>query len=79
MDFWDSRSRTIALIDNLRNFAADSFRNPDASIPITNAWVAIEGEPMNVLGAPGWRRLITELIVRQALRTSIKELNLFRL
>ncbi len=49
MDFWDSRSRVIALIDDLRSFAPGGFRR---AIPtsIEGAWRVIEGEPKNVLG-----------------------------
>ncbi len=51
MDFWDSRSRTIAIIAGLRSFAPDAFLE-DPSTRITNAWAVIDGEPMNVLTTP---------------------------
>ena len=50
MNFWDSRSRAIALIDSLRNFAPDAFQH-EVSTHIVNAWAVIDGEPMNVLPA----------------------------
>ena len=43
-DFWDSRRRTIVLIDSLRAFSPESFV-ADESLPIPNAAVIIEGEP----------------------------------
>jgi hypothetical protein len=48
MDFWDSRARVIAIIDDLRSFAPAAFEH-QASTPIPNAWAVIEGEPMTVL------------------------------
>jgi hypothetical protein len=59
MNFWDSRSRTIALIEGLRSFAPDAFRC-EASNPIINAWAVIDGEPTNVLAAPDSRELANE-------------------
>jgi len=43
-DFWDSRRRTIELIESLRAFSPASFV-ADESLPIPNAAVVIEGEP----------------------------------
>ena len=48
MDFWESRARVIALIDNLREFAPTAFVD-ERITPIPNARVVIEGEPMHVL------------------------------
>jgi hypothetical protein len=56
MNFSDSRSRTIALIEGLRSFAPDAFRH-EASTRITDAWAVIDGEPTNVLAAPDPREL----------------------
>ena len=48
MNFWESRTRVVALIDNLSNFAPGAFEQQnDTRIP--NAWAVIDGEPMNVL------------------------------
>jgi len=45
MNFWDSRTRVIALIDSLKVFAPAAFeQNTDTRIP--NAWAVIDGEPM---------------------------------
>ena len=43
-DVWESRRRTIEIIDSLRAFSAASFV-ADESLPIPNAAVVIEGEP----------------------------------
>jgi hypothetical protein len=51
MDFWESRTRVIALIDSLRQFSPTSFQH-DAPAQIPNAWVVITGEPMQPLAAP---------------------------
>jgi hypothetical protein len=51
MDFWDSRSRAIALIDSLRAFAPTAFKTK-AGTAIANAWAVIDGETMKVLHAP---------------------------
>lgn len=48
MDFVDSRSRVIAIIDSLQNFAPTAFKDGQEK-PIPNAAIIIEGEPMNVL------------------------------
>jgi hypothetical protein len=48
MDFLESRSRVIALIDSLQSFAPTAFRDSDSQL-IPNAAIIIEGEPMNVL------------------------------
>jgi hypothetical protein len=48
MDFVDSRSRVIAVIDSLQNFAPAAFRQGQ-EMPIPNAAIIIEGEPDNVL------------------------------
>jgi hypothetical protein len=48
IDFWDSRTRVIALIDDLKRFYPAAFTaNQDTDI--SNASVVIDGEPMNVL------------------------------
>jgi len=47
MDFWDSRSRVIALIDSLQDFASSAFENPTNTV-IPNAFVVIDGEPAAV-------------------------------
>jgi hypothetical protein len=54
MNFWDSRSRTIALIENLRNFFPPAFEH-EAATRISNAWAVIDGEPMKKLAAPTLR------------------------
>jgi len=51
MDFWDSRRRVIALIDDLRRFAPAAFQH-NRNTPIPGAWAVIDREPMNVLQAP---------------------------
>ncbi|MEO8882127.1 MAG: peptidase S8/S53 subtilisin kexin sedolisin, partial [Devosia sp.] len=43
-DVWESRRRTIEIIDSLRAFSAASFV-ADESQPIPNAAVIIEGDP----------------------------------
>ena len=48
MDFVESRSRVIALINSLAGFAATAFVQ-GVSKQIPNAWIDIEGEPMNLL------------------------------
>jgi hypothetical protein len=48
MDFLDSRSRVIAVIGDLQSFAPASFVDGNSK-QITNAWIVIDGEPMNVL------------------------------
>ncbi len=60
MNFWDSRTRTIALIDSLRDFAPAAFED-EASTRIANAWAVIDGEPMNVLAAPSPQELAADL------------------
>ena len=50
MDFWDSRKRVIALIDDLHRFAPAAFEHKK-NTPIPGAWAVIDGEPMNVLTA----------------------------
>ncbi|MBP1097519.1 hypothetical protein JOE50_008049 [Bradyrhizobium japonicum] len=46
MDFWDSRSRVIAIIDSLRTFAPEAFLST-TPCRIPDAWIVIDGEPMN--------------------------------
>jgi hypothetical protein len=48
MDFLESRSRVIALIDSLQSFAPTAFQDSDSQL-IPDAAIIIEGEPMNVL------------------------------
>jgi hypothetical protein len=60
MNFWDSRSRTIALIDSLKSFDPTAFQHEDTSTHIRNAWAVIDGEPMNLLRAPDPRLLAAE-------------------
>jgi hypothetical protein len=48
MDFIDSRSRVIAVIDSLQSFAPVAFQQGHSK-PIPNAAIIIEGEPDNVL------------------------------
>jgi hypothetical protein len=50
IDFVDSRSRVIALIDSLKAFAPNSFKKK-ANTAIPNATCIIEGDPDNVLPA----------------------------
>jgi hypothetical protein len=52
MDFWDSRSRVMALIDDLRRFAPVAFRNNKVPTLIDGAWAVIEGEPTDELAPP---------------------------
>lgn len=50
MDFMESRSRVIAVINSLKDFAPNAFtQHQDTLIP--NAAVVIDGEPMNILPA----------------------------
>lgn len=51
MNFWDSRARVIALIQDLRAFAPQAFQQ-EVATRIAGASVVIEGEPMNVLADP---------------------------
>jgi hypothetical protein len=51
MDFSESRSRVIALIDSLRDFFPAAFQHA-TSTHIPNAWAVIDGEPMKSLDAP---------------------------
>lgn len=51
MNFWDSRSRVIALIIDLREFAPQAFEN-EVATQIANTWVVIDGEPMTLLQEP---------------------------
>jgi hypothetical protein len=48
MNFWDSRTRVIALIESLRGFAPAAFQHK-AVQPIANAWVVVDGEPMGLV------------------------------
>ena len=52
MDFWDSRSRVIALINDLRRFAPDAFATTEDT-EITGASIVIDGEPSSVIASPG--------------------------
>jgi hypothetical protein len=52
MNFWDSRARTIALIESLKSFAPNAFTY-EAATRIADAWIVIDGEPMDVLPRPG--------------------------
>jgi hypothetical protein len=54
MNFWDSRARVIALIDDLRSFAPRAF-DTETMTHIENAWIVVDGEPMRVLAAPARR------------------------
>lgn len=44
MDFWESRARVIALIDDLRRHAPEAF-STEANTPIEGAFAVIVGEP----------------------------------
>ena len=44
MDFWESRARVVALIDDLRRFAPEAFET-EVNTPIDGACVVIVGEP----------------------------------
>jgi hypothetical protein len=48
MNFWDSRTRVIALIDSLRNFAPNAFQH-ETMTRIPGASVVVDGEPANLL------------------------------
>ena len=50
IDFIDSRSRIIALIDSLKAFAPDAFKKKQ-NTAIPGAFVTIEGDPDNILPA----------------------------
>ena len=52
MDFMESRSRVIAVINSLASFAPNAFAQHQPT-PIPNAAVVIDGEPMNILPAAG--------------------------
>ncbi len=45
IDFSDSRSRVIALLDSLRGFAPAAFASAQ-NTRIANAWIVIDGEPV---------------------------------
>jgi len=51
MEFFESRARVIALIDSLRAFHPDAFRS-GKPMPIPDAFVVIDGEPMDPLADP---------------------------
>ena len=44
MDFWESRTRVIALLDSLRKFAPLAFAAAEIT-RIPDAWLLVEGEP----------------------------------
>ena len=44
MDFWESRGRMVALIDDLRRFAPGAF-GAEVNTPIESAFVVVVGEP----------------------------------
>jgi hypothetical protein len=48
MDYWESRARVIALIEDLRAFAPGAF-TAETNTRIDNAFVVITGEPMTTL------------------------------
>jgi len=48
MEFWESRTRVIAILDSLRSFAPAAF-GPTVNTPIPDAYAVIDGEPMTVL------------------------------
>ena len=48
MDFLESRSRVIAVINSLADFAPSAFEQREAT-PIPDAAVVIDGEPMEIL------------------------------
>src|SRR5262249_42571749 len=48
MNFADSRARVVALIQDLARFSPDAFAT-EVLQNIPNAWVVIDGEPMNTL------------------------------
>jgi hypothetical protein len=51
MDFWESRARVVAMIDDLRTFAPAVFQQDNENTRIPDAWAVVDGEPMNVLSA----------------------------
>jgi hypothetical protein len=59
MNFSDSRSRTIALIDSLRHFDPGAFEH-ETSTHIADAWAVIDGEPTNILPASDFRAVGAE-------------------
>jgi hypothetical protein len=59
MNFWDSRSRTITLIDSLKNFDPGAFEH-ETSTHITDAWAVIDGEPTNILPTADFRAVAAE-------------------
>jgi hypothetical protein len=48
MNFWDSRARVIAIIDDLRSFAPGAFAH-ETMTRIADAWVVVDGEPMGAV------------------------------
>ena len=50
MNYWDSRTRVIALLDDMRAFAPAAFQH-EVMTHIPDAWAVVDGEPMNVLAA----------------------------
>ena len=50
IDFWDSRTRVIALINSLRTFHPEAFATASPT-PIEGASIVIDGEPMHRLSA----------------------------
>ena len=48
MNFWESRARVIALINDLRLFAPTAFEQEEIT-RIPKAWVVVDGEPMDEL------------------------------
>jgi len=61
MNFWDSRSRTVALIDSLKSFDPTAFQHESTASRIRDAWAVIEGEPTTALRAPDRRALAAEI------------------
>jgi hypothetical protein len=51
MNFWDSRQRVIAIIDDLKNFDPNAFQH-EVLTRIADAWLVVDGEPNNLLVDP---------------------------
>ncbi len=48
IDFWDSRAKVVALINDLKTFSPNALKLASTN-PIPDAWIVVDGEPMNFL------------------------------
>lgn len=65
MNFWDSRARVIALINDLRSYAPLAFEH-EVSTRISDAFVTVVGEPMGPVPAPPQQMVALEATAMQA-------------